>query len=218
VLAARCSGLVASDSLPILLSGLGLAAASNLFSRRTLSYQLTRTVFHSRGEPGPFAGLNDLPTRHSTLTARNLASVLVASASVPLLVPGASVAEDPRGVYRDGALVDYHPVLDAAPPDLVLYPHFYGHFTPGWFDRSLPFRRSRAPILRRTVVLAPTDAFVASLPGGGVPTRRDVRRFGDDERTRRWREVWKRSRELGDALDELLASPGRVTDVMSPLP
>ena len=42
MLASRCSGLTASDNPAALLTGLGLAAATNLVSRGTLAWQLTR--------------------------------------------------------------------------------------------------------------------------------------------------------------------------------
>jgi hypothetical protein len=217
VLTSLCRGLAASDRRPLLLSGLGVAAAANLLSRRSLGLQFTRAVFHSRGDTGPLSSLDDLPTRHARLTPENLPSVLAASSAVPLLVPGASIPGESHGVYRDGALLDYHPVFDTRSVELVLYPHFFPYLTPGWFDRSLPFRRARGRLLHRTVVLAPSEAFVAGLPGGVVPTRKDLRRFEDEERLRRWREVWSRGRALGNALGELISSPRRVAALVKAL-
>ncbi|HVU01381.1 MAG TPA: hypothetical protein VHE30_06500 [Polyangiaceae bacterium] len=211
VLATECRGLTKSDRRSLLLPALGLAAAGNALSRRTLGLQFTRVAFHSRGDAGPLSALRDLPTCHRRLTADNVEAVLIASASVPMLVPGASIPGEGRSVYRDGALLDYHPVLHHAAEELVLYPHFYPHVTPGWFDRSLPGRRARGEVLRRTVVLAPSAEFVSRLPGGAMPTRRDIRRFDDAERRRRWRAIWAHGRELGDALLDFLASPRRVS-------
>jgi hypothetical protein len=211
VLTNRCRGLAASALRPLLLAGLGLAQIGNMWSRSTLAWQLARVVFHSRGEAGPLGALRDLPTEHAALTPHNLESVLAASAAVPLLVPGVTIPGGPEGIHRDAALLDYHPVLSfPRTHGLVLYPHFYEHFTPGWFDRPLPHRRARGGSLDRTVVLAPSDDFVARLPGGMLPSRRDVRRFAPSERRRRWRAVLELGAELGDALGEYLTSPARV--------
>src|SRR5262249_14464243 len=151
-------------------------------------WQFGRTIFHTQGDPGPLASLrDDFATHHATLTPDNLASVLLASGALPLLMKGVSVSGTP-GIHRDAAIVDYHPVLAFAPEvRLVLYPHFYAHLTPGWFDRAIPFRRARGAVLDRTVVLAPSEGFIAALPGGVRPSRRDARRFDHHERRRRWR-------------------------------
>jgi hypothetical protein len=147
----------------------------------------------------------------SALTAANLERVLAASAAVPLLVPGVTVPGGPAGIHRDAALLDYHPVLSLPRArGLVLYPHFFEHFTPGWFDRRLPHRRLRGDGFDRTVVLAPSASFVARLPGGRMPSRRDAKRFAAAERRRRWRAVHRLGAELGEALGEYLASPALV--------
>ncbi len=210
VLTTRCRGLMSLDRWPPLLTGLGLAAAGNFVSRRSLGAQLTRVAFHSRGEPGPLGALRDLPTEHATLAAHNLEAALMASAAVPALVPGVRIPGGPEGVHRDGGLLDYHPVLSLHPSEkLVLYPHFYEHLTPGWFDRGLSRRRARGQAVRRMVLLAPSESFLASLPGGVRPTRRDAFRYSKAECARRWRAVWERGTELGHALADMLASPRR---------
>jgi len=218
VLTNRCRGLASSERRPLLLAGLGLAAAANFASRRHLGWQFARVVFHSRGEAGPLGGLDDLPTHHAELTADNLEAALLASAAVPLLVPGVPIPSGPSGIHRDAALLDYHPPPPASDSyKLALYPHFYEHLVPGWFDRSLPSRRVRGKVLDRTVILAPSESFIARLPGGKRPTRRDMFRFDRAERARRWREVWQRGTELGSALAELLGSPSRVRENLLPL-
>src|SRR5581483_7614739 len=103
----------------------------------------------------------------------------------------------PPGIYRDGGVADYHFGEEIDPDSgLALYPHFYSHLVPGWFDKPWSSRRTRG--LRRAVVLAPSDAFVASLPRGRIPDREDFSTLRDDERLAAWREVVKRSDELGD--------------------
>lgn len=206
LLSTRCHGLMASHRPSALVAGLGLVAAGNLLSRRTLGLHFTRVVFHSRGEPWPLRELRDLPTGHAAITPQNLHDVLDATAAVPLLVPGVIVSGAP-GVYRDAALLDYHPAFTVGATDkLVLCPHYYPHLTPGWFDRSFPFRRTRGRALASTVILTPAESFIARLPRGARPSRKAAARLSRAERVREWRAVWATGRELGDALATLLRS------------
>ena len=94
---------------------------------------------------------------------------------------------------------------------LVLYPHFYDHVVPGWFDKSLAWRRARATNFRRALLIAPSPEFVASLPGGKIPDRRDFYTMPEAERMRRWQAVVDASEALGAELAELIAT-GRVTE------
>ena len=64
--------------------------------------------------------------------------------------------------------------------------------------------------------MAPSPAFVASLPGGKIPDRRDFYALAPDERIRRWEAVRTASLALGEVLQALVAS-GRVADVAEPL-
>ena len=104
-------------------------------------------------------------------------------------------------------------------PGLVLYPHFYAHLVPGWFDKGLRWRRARGPrhaaAFRRALLVAPSDAFVAALPGGKIPDRDDFYAFDDAERRRRWRAVVDASARLGEEFAELLDA-GRLADAVRP--
>jgi hypothetical protein len=72
----------------------------------------------------------------------------------------------------------------------VFYPHFNGFVTPGWLDKHLPWRRSpRAhPWLDDMLLVAPSPAFLATLPHGKLPERQDFYRYGPDHagRIRAW--------------------------------
>lgn len=200
----RSHGIVASDARPRLALGLGVAAAANAISRRLLGHFFERVVFHG-GEAPRFA-FTDLATRSVPLDARNLRSATLASGSIPLVmaaiedIPGA-----PPGLYRDGGVTDYHFAMDFdAPPGLVLYPHFFDRIVPGWFDKALTWRKARGPLLERTVFIAPSREFVASLPGGKVPDRDDFVKFPTAERQRRWFEAIAACRTLGDELESLM--------------
>jgi len=125
-------------------------------------------------------------------------------------IPGA-----PAGVYWDGGVLDYHLDLDFRAQRLVLYPHFYAHVVPGWFDKALRWRRARAHNFRRALLVAPSNAFVASLPGRKIPDRRDFYTLSETERITRWQTAVDMSERLGDELRELVES-GRIAHVVQP--
>ena len=212
VITAEGRGLTASGRRLALTTGLALAIAGNLISRRLLGLQMRRWIFHSAGVDTPFAELSDLPTSHAPLTRENARDVLLASGAIPLLVEGVRIPETQGGLHWDGGVLDYHLDLDYGAGDgLVLYPHFYPHIVPGWFDKSLTWRRARATNFRRALLIAPSDEFVASLPGRKIPDRRDFYSMPEAERFRRWQAVVDASEALGDELRELVET-GRVRD------
>ena len=217
IITARGRWLAGSHRRFALMAGLALAAAGNFLSRRTLALQLERVIFHSCGDETPFAHLADLPTRHVPLTRENVRDALLASGSIPLLLEGVRVAgAPPGGIYWDGGVLDYHLDLDfGGGSGLVLYPHFYAHVVPGWFDKSLPWRRAPAFNFRRTLLIAPSDEYVASLPGRKIPDRRDFYGMPAEERMRRWQAVLDASERLGDELGELIER-GRIADRVAP--
>lgn len=216
VITARGRGLAASDQRLALAVSLGLAAAANVVTRRTLALHFERCIFHSAGDRTPFAHLDDLPTRHERLTRANLRDALLASGSIPLLMQGVRVPGVP-GTYWDGGVVDYHLDVDHGSGEgLVLYPHFYDHIVPGWFDKSLPWRRAGGRNFERTLLIAPSREFVRSLPGGKIPDRRDFYELPADERRRRWQATLEASEALGEALRTLVIS-GRIADFAEPI-
>lgn len=186
--------------------GLGLGYLLNAIDRRALGAVLERVVFDAEGSGAPFAPWSDLPTRHVALTPANTRAALLATASIPMLVPGVvDPPGAPPGVYRDGGVSDYHFSDDADPAEgIALYPHFYPSLTPGWFDKKLR-RRTK---LARTVVIAPSPEFVAGLPGGKIPDRYDFDRMDDVSRLKAWRTMLFEGERLGDALAELLEDEG----------
>lgn len=216
VITAEGRGMAASDRRILLQAAIALAAVGNIVSRRTLALHMRRFIFHSAGAGTPFTHLADLPTMHVALTRENLRAALLASGSIPLLLDGVRIPGAPGGVHWDGGVLDYHLDLDfGAGEGLVLYPHFYGHVVPGWFDKALRWRRAGGANFRRALLIAPSDAFVASLPGGKIPDRRDFYTMPDSERMRRWQIVLDASTRLGDDLRELVAT-GRTADVVRP--
>lgn len=217
VLTVACRGLAASERRLPQAAALLLAMAGNLVSRRTLALQMTRVVWSAGGEAGPFASLRDFPTRHGALTSANLRDALLASAAIPLVLSGVRLPGGPGRVHRDGGAVDYHVDLDFGPGDgLVLYPHFYPHVIPGWLDKPLRWRQAQPVNFRRALIVAPSAAFVQSLPNRKIPDRDDFYSMGDAERMRAWRAVLSATWQMAEELHELIAT-GRVAERARPI-
>ncbi|MAE96378.1 MAG: alpha/beta hydrolase [Deltaproteobacteria bacterium] len=205
VVTARLRGREADRGMAFRL-GLGAAALANALSRRLLAGFFERVVFASPGGGLKMGG------QSTPLTADNLGDAILASGSIPLVMAGVPRPPGaPRGTYFDGGIIDYHFDFEftraTGGDGLVLFPHFFDRITPGWFDKPLRWRRPRASALDRVVLLAPSDAFVASLPGGKVPDRRDFEALRTAERQRRWREVVARCESLVSELEALLEDP-----------
>ena len=151
------------------------------------------------------------------LTAGNVACALTASGSIPLVMEGVRNIEGaPSGVYCDGGIIDYHfDFRFGAPEGLILYPHFFDRITPGWFDKSLRYRRPRSSDLDRVVMISPSPSFVAALPGGRVPDRNDFREYATQDRIRIWRGVVDACGRLADELAELI-DRGTLAEVAQP--
>jgi len=217
VMTNRCRGLTAVEQRHVQTLGLALGALGNLVSRRTLGLHLERVIFHSAGEGSPFSGLADLPSVHVPLTRGNLRPALLASGAIPLVISGVRIPEARDGVYRDGGLLDYHLDIDyGAGEGWVLYPHFYPHVVPGWFDKALRWRRAGPANFRRVLLVSPSPEFVARLPFGKIPDREDFVRLTDAERIRAWRQVVAESERLGEEFREGLAT-GRLVERIQPL-
>lgn len=207
ILAVRCRGLLASDSPPALLSGLTFAALLNGLSRASLALSFERAVF-APGDGNDFH-LGGLPAFDVPLDAGNVRDALLATAAVPLVFAARrDIAGAPAGTYRDGGITDYHFDLAIdAPPGLVLYPHFYDHLVPGWFDKSLRWRRAAGALAARTLLVSPAPAFIASLPARAIPDRRDFARYDDATRERHWHAAVAASERLAEAFDAWRADP-----------
>ncbi|MDZ7869647.1 MAG: patatin-like phospholipase family protein [Rheinheimera sp.] len=173
------------------------AAAVNLLHRPWLGRLYQRILFaqkYSRLEAP-----DDLPTTRHELTAANLQAALLASGSIPLVLdPVTEIAGMPRAQYIDGGLVDYHFAWPFQTDGLVLFPHFYPHASPGWFDKSLPWRRAKPKLFSQVAMLCPTPQWVASLPYGKIPDRTDFNKLPDTARIAYWQEVTERSFELAE--------------------
>ncbi len=193
------------------------AFAANAISRRTLGGWMERVVFSDPREPLPFA-LSDYPTQRVALDTVNLAPAVLASCTIPFWLEAVQdVPGGPPGTYWDGGITDYHlhlPYADMA-DGLVLYPHFTHHVVPGWLDKAWKRRHRTSAALDNLVLLSPNPAWVASLPGGKLPDRSDLKRYGDDVAARRgaWRNALAESQRMADEFAEL-ARNGRPVDAL----
>ncbi|MNP53038.1 hypothetical protein D3C76_1474750 [compost metagenome] len=128
-------------------------------------------------------------------------------------IPGAG-----SGTFRDGGLLDYHLDLPYSGDDIVLYPHFTDKVIPGWFDKALPWRRGNPSGLQDVLLLAPSREYLAALPYGKLPDRRDFKRFLGDDKARQtyWRQAMAQSQQMGDELLELIET-GKLGQRLQPL-
>jgi hypothetical protein len=190
------------------------AFATNAVSRRAMGGWLERVVFSDARTPLPIH-LHDFRTQVVPLTEANLRPSVLASCSIPFWldavhdIPGA-----PPGAYWDGGITDYHLHLDYASmhEGLVLYPHFQKTVIPGWLDKALRHRHRATAHLDNLVVLAPSAAWVATLPNAKLPDRSDFQRYGDDlpGRIAAWSAALSASQQLAEEFARWLDNPGTV--------
>ena len=215
IVAARARAPWRVSSKPALLAAATATALGNLLHRGTLEASLERGCFHT-GDATEALRFPRLGTRYLGLTEHNVADAAMASGSIPLVSAGVETLV-PGEVFWDGGMTDYHfgPGLSGH-EGLVLYPHFYPHFAPGWFDKALPWRRRRADAWPGLVLLCPTPEFVRSLPGGRVPERGDFSRFSTEERQRRWKVASGAAVTLAEEFQEIVASRHALERVLAP--
>lgn len=219
VMVARSKGLVGSDRRSLLMTGLAPVVLANAIHRPWIRLGFERIVMHDERAAPPLTAFEDFPGRHEGLNAENLQAALLASASIPFVMNAVDTIPGVAGRrFRDGGLTDYHLDLPYAGDDLVLYPHFTQRVVPGWFDKSLPWRHGEPERLRNMVLIAPTPEYLAQLPDGKLPDRRDFPAYRGDDAAREasWRRAMAESQRLGDYFLELVDND-RVAEVARPL-
>jgi hypothetical protein len=194
--------------------GFGMAAMANAIGRRHLARFIDRAVFHDARDRPRFLDAKRFDAFHThevVLDRANLGEALLASASIPLVMEGVSgIASAPSGIYWDGGIIDYHLHLPYHHSrGLVLYPHFTDRIVPGWLDKTLPWRRARGEWLDNVVLVAPSRDYLAKLPHGKLPDRRDFSRFAGDDagRVKYWRTAISESDRLAEAFLEFARRP-----------
>lgn len=206
ILTVRCGRLTSNEWKPVLASALVAAACANAVSRRTLGLFFRRGLFYDPRDLPPFYNATGFPLERVMLTHRNVEDAIVASGSIPMVLTGVrDIDGAPPGMYRDGGVIDYHLDLPLTEPGrLTLYPHFFEQLVPGWFDKRLRWRRLNPMHTDRTILICPSPAFIARLPGGRIPDRTDFVRLAHEERIRTWRSIVNACAELADDLSAVL--------------
>ena len=206
VMAVRSRHVLATENRWFLTIGLLTAASFNVVSRRSLGMFFERALFYDARDLPPFFDAAGFPLQQVVLCETNLADAIVATGSIPLVLRGVRNIDGARpGVYRDGGVIDYHHDLPHSANDrFTLYPHFYDRIVPGWFDKRLAWRKPHAAHVDRTILVSPSDAFVAKLPNGKIPDRTDFVNYSSSERIAAWRACTEACREMADDFNEVL--------------
>ena len=219
IVVVKSHGLLQHDHRGKLSLGLTSVIGNNLLARQRLGRHFDRVILHDARQTPPLAQLSDFRSHFHSLTAENLRHALLASGSIPMVME--AIREIPGlepGAYRDGGLLDSHLDLPYDGDDIVLSPHFTDRVIPGWFDKSMPWRRGDRTRLQNALLVAPSREYLARLPHGKLPDRTDFKRYlGNDEgRERYWRQAMAESARLGDEFLELVES-GRLVERLQPL-
>jgi hypothetical protein len=200
------------------MKGFACAALRNLASRDRLAGMLERVVMGDARDGAAWLreGFDGFTTHFAALSSANLASALLASGSLPLVMqPVRALAGAPPGHYWDGGIIDYHLALPYSRKEgeLVLYPHFSEHIVPGWLDKAMPWRRAargpRRGWLDNVIIVAPTPEFLRRLPRGKLPDRKDFThyRLNHDERIANWQCAIGEGQRLRDEFAAFAAAP-----------
>ncbi len=206
VMTVRSRHILASEQKVLLALGLLSAALLNAASRSTLGWFFERALFFDERDRPPFFDVSGFPLQRVALSARNLRDAIVATGAIPLVLSGVpDIVGAKPGVYRDGGVIDYHLDLPhSAQERLTLFPHFYGRIVPGWFDKRLKWRRPQPGNVDRTILVSPSDAFVAGLPNGKIPDRGDFVNYEPAERVRIWKQCVAACEALADEFAEVI--------------
>ena len=218
IMTVRSRHVTASEQPAVLVPGLLAAAALNAVSRRSLGAFFERVLFFDARDLPPFFDMRGFPLRQVELAEANLKDAIIATGSIPMILSGVrDIAGAPRGMYRDGGVIDYHLDLPQSAPDrLTLYLHFIDRIVPGWFDKKLSWRKPDPSNVDRTILVSPSKEFVSRLPHAKIPDRRDFINFKPEERIRAWRTVVDMCDELADEFHEVL-DKGQLAARLEPL-
>jgi hypothetical protein len=191
--------------------GLLTAATGNLFSSKIVEALYPRVIISPEESTLPYF----FKPETIALNPENLSQSLVASGAIPMVMEPTKVMGGKDRWYWDGGLVDYHFSGPFNAEDgLVFYPHFFPKITPGWLDKSIPWRKAKAKNYDNVVMLAPSESFIADLPYGKIPDRKDFEDLSNEDRETYWNTVLEATNQLVDDLHAALEKDGARSAVM----
>lgn len=199
----RCHGGLALESQwRQKLASVG-AALKNVRGRAGLQRTLDRVAFFDSRADFPIRGLDGYLTQPVALNSDNFYDAIRASGAIPVYMHGIrDIKGAGPGMYRDGGMLDYHPVPGNLwdSEELVLYPHFYPYCKEGWFDKLHPKRKASSQLMRNVIMISPSQQFLESTELGRIPDRKDFVSYAnnDAKRIQLWQEVQQRSVEMGE--------------------
>jgi hypothetical protein len=218
---ARSKNLTASETPWIQKSGLALCHILNRLDRKHLFHFFDRVVFYSGPLPPPFCLRPGISGKAVPLNEFNFKHAVLASGAIPLVVEGVTdIYGAPRGVYRDGGIIDYHLDHNYAmkEEDVTLLFHHENRIVPGWLDKGIKGRRPAAEDLDNLLMIYPSPQLVETFPGGKLPDRDDFLTFIDDAAGRilNWRKIVEICSPLGEEFAEQVLS-GKILETVEPL-
>jgi hypothetical protein len=221
VMSVRCRGPLAWEARPVQMASMLGAVALNTIHRRGLGFLFDRVLFHDPRDIPPFWEMNGFRLHRVPLVRTNLRQALMASGSIPLIMPGVTaIPGAPAGTYRDGGVIDYHMDLQCSlNGGIVLFPHYNNRIIPGWLDKHLPWRKPSAAHLTDMLMVCPSKSFLAALPYGKIPDRSDFKRLQgkDQARVAYWQRAADSGKQLADGFMEAVLSD-RIKELVRPLP
>ena len=234
LLVAKCNGLTSFDNKVLQIAGLLSSMLLNKIDRKLLSKQYQRYLFKNPNSNLALNDPYNIDTVYQNLTVDNIKSAVLASGSIPMVTSGVKdIADSDRGTYRDGGIIDYHfdfslenknqennskkqPIdehfSDLRRPEskhelkkhnLTLYPHFTSQPKAGWFDKSSS-RKVLASSYNNTLLLAPSQKFIQSLPFNKIPDRRDFTQMEPSARIQYWEKVLEETGKLAECFHEFV--------------
>lgn len=218
-LAVRCPGPYAVERKYPLFMLMAAAGLLNAAHRSLLGLLFSRVLFYDPRDLPPYHAMGGFSIRRVPLTPENVRPAVMASGSMPVIMSGVrDIPGAGPGMYRDAGILDYHLAVPFAGSKIVLFPHYTDRITPGWFDKLLPWRKPSVEDMANVVLLCPSKAFVASMPGGRIPSREDFWEFKgrDDERTAFWNHVLRASASLGEEFLEAV-DRGTIGEHLEPI-
>jgi len=210
VVAVRNRRLLSSSHSVVQALSLFTAAAGNVLSPKIVEALYPRVLISQDSSHEPYG----FKPETIALTGQNLTQALTASGAIPVVLEPTKIHGGKDRLHWDGGMVDYHFSGPFNVDDgLVFYPHFFPKITPGWFDKGLPWRKVKAKNYSNVVMLTPSKEFIANLPFGKIPDRKDFENLSNEDRLSYWQTVLTATDKLVDEFHEMMQKDGGASAV-----